>query len=150
MRNLSIASRKAASWVVNATSKARPWLRQQPFAVKSTIKHHIYMNYCMAPAVLQAALPRGKYKISVPSTSWFPTSRRLQQSSQHPPQKKGHLHIPPWATTYCRLCRTPRSGSYVYKLNLPSDQEEERGNIQNILNRKRECANSCQSHLPSR
>lgn len=29
------------------------------------------MNYCMAPAVLQAALPRGKYKISVPSTSWF-------------------------------------------------------------------------------
>ena len=46
------------------------------------------MNYCMAPAVLQAALPRGTYKISVPSTSWFPTSRRLQQSSQHPPQKK--------------------------------------------------------------
>lgn len=76
MRNLSIASRKAASWVVNATSKARPWLRQQPFAVKSTIKHHIYMNYCMAPAVLQAALPRGKYKISVPSRTLHHGSRR--------------------------------------------------------------------------
>lgn len=153
MRNLSIASRKAASWVVNATSKARPWLRQQPFAVKSTIKHHIYMNYCMAPAVLQAALPRGKYKISVPSTSWFrvhsdvtsssaklSTSATKKRPSTH--SSVGNHILPSMSNTQKRFIRL--------QIEFAFGSGRRKREHSHILNRKRECANSCQSHLPSR